>query len=217
VVSLTLLLLYPRGNSLTYPLDRKGSWVSEPVSTVCSAEKCIAPAKNRNPLLYRLRRRRFSSFHCCTKRRHLKVGTAISSDSPKCHFTATCVTHNRASAICGYAKNNATCRQQAACTRDVTCSARFHVPDPDTISGAATRLRLNNRGIVVRFSVEKTASRPATLLPGVDRPRHKPPSSAEVKNVCRYTATPPHAFMVWCPIKRSDKSTLTRADTVSLQ
>jgi hypothetical protein len=30
---------------------------------------------------------------------------------------------------------------------------------------------------------------------------HSPPSSAEVKNACSYTFTPPYAFMVWCSVK----------------
>jgi hypothetical protein len=43
------------------------------------------------------------------------------------------------------------------------------------------------------------------IFPEVKRPGHEadhlPPSSAEVKNVCSYTSTPPYIFMLWCLIK----------------
>jgi len=69
-----------------------------------------------------------------------------------------------------------------------------------------------------------TASRPALGLtqppiqwvpggfsPGVKRPGykadHSPPYSAEIKNVWKYTSTPPYVFVVWCLVKKTEKLT----------
>jgi hypothetical protein len=37
---------------------------------------------------------------------------------------------------------------------------------------------------------------------------HSPPSSAKVKNAWSYTSTPQYAFMVWCSVKKSTRTTL---------
>jgi hypothetical protein len=54
---------------------------------------------------------------------------------------------------------------------------------------------------------------PGALFPAVKRPGreadHSPPSSAEVKNVWRYTSTPPYVFMAWCLVKQRDNFTFT--------
>jgi hypothetical protein len=129
-------------------------------------------------------------------------GGSLSGQIPlKCHFTVTC---SYVTSFVAMLKIKATCRQGGGhVRRDLQCMTQCY------ISGTATRLRLNNRGIGVRFPAEKTASRPTTLLPRVERPSHKPPSSVEVKNVWRHTPTPPYAFMVWCVIKHRDKCTFT--------
>jgi hypothetical protein len=48
-------------------------------------------------------------------------------------------------------------------------------------------------------------------FPGVKRPGreadHSPPSTAEVKNECRYTFTPQYVFMVWCSVKKESTGT----------
>ena len=41
-----------------------------------------------------------------------------------------------------------------------------------------------------RFSLSLTKD--TGILPTIKRPAHSPPSSAEVKNECRYTSTSPH-------------------------
>jgi hypothetical protein len=44
---------------------------------------------------------------------------------------------------------------------------------------------------------------------------HLLPSSAEVKNVCRYNSTPPYVFMAWCLAKYRDSFTFTLHGTTS--
>jgi hypothetical protein len=84
----------------------------------------------------------------------------------------------------------------------------------DSSVGIATRLRLDDQGYRVRFPAgvgnfslrcrlqNGSGAHPASYLmgttdsfPGVKRPGreadHSPPSSAEVKNACIYTSTPP--------------------------
>jgi hypothetical protein len=92
----------------------------------------------------------------CTKYRYPKGGGSVSAEIPvntsqrrRIHLRDV----TRASAICGYAKNNATADNKI-CTCDVSCR---HTSD----CGAVTGLRLDNRGIGVPFLAEKTASRPA--------------------------------------------------------
>jgi hypothetical protein len=51
------------------------------------------------------------------------------------------------------------------------------------------------------------------ISPGIKRPGreadHSPPSSAEVKNACSYTSTPPYVFMAWYFVKHRDSFTFT--------
>jgi hypothetical protein len=62
---------------------------------------------------------------------------------------------------------------------------------------------------------------PAALSAGINLPRgggggggggeadHRPPSSAEVKNSCSYTYSPPYVFMAWYLVKHKDNFTFT--------
>jgi len=53
---------------------------------------------------------------------------------------------------------------------------------------------------------------PGAFTPGVKWPGrkadHLPPSSAEVKNLWRYTSTPQYVVMAWCLVKRMENFAL---------